>query len=450
MADASVLNGLLDAQLTAERLAKQAHQEFADIENMCVPFVPTLNATAHRNQKKNRYCDVLPFDNNIVELPSIPHRVKHGSQPDHNSYINGSWIRDVHVCGANAPHEMVVTQGPLPETVPEFWRLVALLPAPRAIVMLTNMVENNVDKCCNYLHPNQHMSPKFQGRRFEGTVEVHEEKEINQDITWRLLELRLGGKKAQVMRVDHFHYHRWPDHGIPDSTAPLRELADRMCPTEVLPLVHCSAGIGRTGCFAVLLLTMRRLRRLLEQQPDAGWSKAVQVGETVRMLRQQRGGMVQTPQQLMFCYQAVLDGLKHEVAACTTRLYQVPSPTTGVFIDGTCRSVQASPQQSGAAPQTPLTSPAAFTDRVGPTVSQERRVVDLHGSSVAGRGAPGLPPTQGRPYMPVQPPSLPTPAVTEDVRITAKVKACAKAGSRPLPTLMGAGKPTLRRSSQGR
>lgn len=100
----------------------------------------------------------------------------------------------------------------------------------------------------------------------------------------------------------------------------------------------------------------------------------------------------------------------------------------GVFIDGTCRSVQASPQQSGAAPQTPLTSPAAFTDRVGPTVSQERRVVDLHGSSVAGRGAPGLPPTQGRPYMPVQPPSLPTPAVTEDVRITAKVKACAKAG----------------------
>lgn len=191
MADASVLNGLLDAQLTAGRLAKQAHQEFADIENTCLPMVPTLKATAHRNQKKNRYCNVLPFDNNIVELPSIPHRVNPGSQPDHNTYINGSWIRDACLHGDSAPPEMVATQGPLPKTVPEFWRLVALLREPRVIVMLTNVVETNVDKCSRYL-PDRRKSLKFEGKNFKGIVEVHEEKVFNQDITYRLLKIRLG------------------------------------------------------------------------------------------------------------------------------------------------------------------------------------------------------------------------------------------------------------------
>lgn len=81
-------------------------------------------------------------------------------------------------------------------------------------------------------------------------------------------------------------------------------------------MVYRSAGVGRTGCFAVHLLTMRRLNYLLHKEPsNGGWSKAMEVGETVKMLRHQRGRMVQTEDQFKFCYGAVLaelnEGLRH-------------------------------------------------------------------------------------------------------------------------------------------
>eukprot|EP00208_Stichococcus_sp_RCC1054_P000777 CAMPEP_0206135526 /NCGR_PEP_ID=MMETSP1473-20131121/797_1 /ASSEMBLY_ACC=CAM_ASM_001109 /TAXON_ID=1461547 /ORGANISM="Stichococcus sp, Strain RCC1054" /LENGTH=337 /DNA_ID=CAMNT_0053527435 /DNA_START=2056 /DNA_END=3069 /DNA_ORIENTATION=- len=313
MVDLSVLEEIQEAQKGIEERAQGPHPEFNEFpfgENS--DLAPTSVATAPCNKNKNRYNNVLPFDHNLVVLPPLAQISTPGSSDDPNNYINASCISDSWLHGNTAEPEMLVTQGPLPETVPEFWRLVALLPEPRRVVMLTNEVENTLTKCAKYLPPRSNHPLKFQG----GAVTLLSEKKFNRDITRRTLGLELYG--LPVIKVEHYQHHKWPDHGIPNMRL-MSELVYEMgikAEEKAVPLVHCSAGVGRTGCFAVHLLTMRRLNYLLHKEPsNGGWSKAMEVGETVKMLRHQRGRMVQTEDQFKFCYGAVLaelnEGLRH-------------------------------------------------------------------------------------------------------------------------------------------
>lgn len=102
------------------------------------------------------------------------------------------------------------------------------------------------------------------------------------------------------MRVDHFHYCFWPDHDVPPLDAVLA-LESLVSPGSLgAILVHCRAGLGRTGAFVALCLTLDSVRRQLADHPQR--MPTLSVLRTVLELRAHRAGMVQTLDQYRLIY----------------------------------------------------------------------------------------------------------------------------------------------------
>lgn len=242
------------------------HSEFWDIpmnhpERVAVPGCGS----------KNRYRSILPNEHSRVLL---------GPRGD---YINANRLRGI----GGAPSAYIATQGPLPHTVHDFWAMVWQERAP-AIVMITNLVEDAKVKCEQYL-------PEAEPRRF-GEVKVTVLRTTPRDgYTLRELVLECRGEER---RVAHLWYTAWPDHGTPACPQQLLSLARE---AEELrsgggPLVvHCSAGLGRTGCFVASSIGMQQLQS----------EGSVDVLATVCALRGDRGGMVQTAEQYEFVHRAL-------------------------------------------------------------------------------------------------------------------------------------------------
>jgi protein tyrosine phosphatase len=220
-------------------------------------------------------------------------------------YINASLVSGVH-------WQYVVAQGPLAHTAVSFWQMVVEL-GLHAVVMLTDFMEGKRTKCDPYFSPNAGSSVTF-GPYEINTISVED---IAPGIVLRRLVIADGlqGTGAKY-EVNHFQMMDWPDHGVPASPASLllltalvrgghkdnkaRDAEKAAAP----PIVHCSAGIGRSGVFCAIDAVVRRL---IVSAGDVAASKdAVNVGEIVALMRAQRGGMVQTPDQYRFCHTALL------------------------------------------------------------------------------------------------------------------------------------------------
>jgi len=238
------------------------------------------------NKRKNRYCDVLPFDYNCVRL---------GQE---RRYINASFLTSKD--SEPAQWAYIATQGPLKSTVEDFWQMV-LEQRSTAVLMLTRTTENFHEKCATYF-PEKQGSEKTYGIY---RVQAASQTELDNDITVRELHLS-DGVSGESRRIMHYHYHAWPDHGVPESTEPLRRLSQllRRTKMEGSPVVHCSAGIGRTGTFCAVDITLRKLLGVDPSDVVAA-EKAVDVKRVVTTLRKQRYGMVQNPSQYLFCHQAI-------------------------------------------------------------------------------------------------------------------------------------------------
>jgi len=128
--------------------------------------------------------------------------------------------------------------------------------------------------------------------------------------------LQLYNARTQTSRiVTHFQYEGWPDHGVPKQSYPTRHLVRmveqiRGSSSQVRPpvVVHCSAGVGRTGAFITIHLTMEKIRRA--QQNGGCASLDFNIYQTVQRLRQQRPGMVQQQEQYFFCYEAIAEEME--------------------------------------------------------------------------------------------------------------------------------------------
>lgn len=122
----------------------------------------------------------------------------------------------------------------------------------------------------------------------------------------------------------HYHYHEWPDHGIPQFTRPTRDLINMLEKSEPKKspiVVHCSAGVGRTGAFCAIHVILRRLKALqddLKMSPEMCQKNAIikekvecaiDIPRLIAAFRTQRAGMVQTIDQYYFCYQAIIQEL---------------------------------------------------------------------------------------------------------------------------------------------
>uniref|UniRef100_A0A182N2F2 protein-tyrosine-phosphatase n=1 Tax=Anopheles dirus TaxID=7168 RepID=A0A182N2F2_9DIPT len=239
--------------------------------------------SARENDRKNRYVNILPYDSNRVLLDSYEDEEDGDGA---NDYINASFIE-----GYKYQREYIATQGPKQETCYDFWRMV-LQYEIESIVMLTQPIDHDKNKCCQYY-------PRFNQYNDFGDLRVKCTQELNLSLYYKRLFLVSKGNLTKA--VFHYHFLDWPDHSCPASTTDLIKFskivrAERK--SYAIPLVvHCSAGVGRTGTFIALDIILQRMQQ----------EKKINVYDTVKRLRRQRVKMVQTLDQYTFLYQCCLE-----------------------------------------------------------------------------------------------------------------------------------------------
>jgi len=215
--------------------------EFTQIEkNSAINPSSCEEAFKECNKQKNRYTYVVPYDSTRVKLQ--PMENEEGSD-----YINASWVHT---------QKYIATQGPLPHTFFDFWRMVWEYNI-QLIVMLTKTFENGRMKCHRYW-PESAQSETFTD--FEITS-IQEEEDEPTATTIRKFKI-VNVKNKEEREILHYQYHGWPDHGVPTNTTEIRELLKRMEKISVsTPVaVHCSAGIGRTGTLCTIHLTLEKIK----------------------------------------------------------------------------------------------------------------------------------------------------------------------------------------------
>lgn len=249
------------------------------------------------NMRKNRYINVVCYDHTRVVLE--PYDLPDGiSSNDPLDYINASYID-----GYRQSRGYISTQGPMQSTFMDFWRMVWQAGC-RVIVMVTLDVENNVPKCDRYW-------PSADNQRVMvlGVYKI-EYISIEKHDDFVITHLKLTNTRSEVTRdIWHLQFISWPDFGVPQRAAALLKFREYVLKKQLEAieyignsayppiLVHCSAGIGRSGTFVTIDLCIQMLEV----------TGLVNVKEVVKKLRQQRYSSIQTSDQYIFCYKAVLE-----------------------------------------------------------------------------------------------------------------------------------------------
>ncbi|XP_065115000.1 protein tyrosine phosphatase receptor type Ma isoform X2 [Paramisgurnus dabryanus] len=240
---------------------------------------PWDSAKKDENRMKNRYGNIIAYDHSRVRLQPVE-----GEQS--SDYINANYVDGYH-----RPNHYIATQGPMQETIYDFWRMV-WQENTATIVMVTNLVEVGRVKCCKYWP---------------------DDTEIYRDMKVTLIETQLLSEYVirtfavekrgahEIREIRQFHFTGWPDHGVPYHATGLLGFVRRVKsknPANAGPMVvHCSAGAGRTGCFIVIDIMLDMAER----------EGVVDIYNCVRELRSRRVNMVQTEEQYVFIHDAILE-----------------------------------------------------------------------------------------------------------------------------------------------
>uniref|UniRef100_A0A6Q2XG17 protein-tyrosine-phosphatase n=1 Tax=Esox lucius TaxID=8010 RepID=A0A6Q2XG17_ESOLU len=234
------------------------------------------------NKPKNRYANVIAYDHSRVLLSSIE------GIPG-SDYINANYID-----GYRRQNAYIATQGSLPETFCDFWRLIWEQHTAN-IVMMTKLEEKSRVKCDQYW--------PTRGTETYGLIQVTLLDTVElATYSVRTFALYKSGS-SEKREVRHFQFTAWPDHGVPEHPTPFLAFLRRVkaCnPPEAGPMVvHCSAGVGRTGCFIVIDAMVERIKH----------EKTVDIYGHVTLMRSQRNYMVQTEDQYAFIHDALLEAV---------------------------------------------------------------------------------------------------------------------------------------------
>ncbi|XP_041563827.1 tyrosine-protein phosphatase 10D isoform X3 [Drosophila elegans] len=241
------------------------------------------------NRPKNRFTNILPYDHSRFKLQPV-------DDDDGSDYINANYMP-----GHNSPREFIVTQGPLHSTREEFWRM-CWESNSRAIVMLTRCFEKGREKCDQYW-PVDRVAMFYGDIKVQLIIDTHFH-------DWSISEFMVSRNcESRIMR--HFHFTTWPDFGVPEPPQSLvrfvRAFRD-VIGTDMRPIiVHCSAGVGRSGTFIALDRILQHIHK----------SDYVDIFGIVFAMRKERVFMVQTEQQYVCIHQClltVLEGKEHLLA----------------------------------------------------------------------------------------------------------------------------------------
>ncbi|XP_064386154.1 uncharacterized protein LOC135334773 isoform X2 [Halichondria panicea] len=245
---------------------------------------PVIISVTPENKLNNRFGNIAVYDDNLIILDPIP-----GQEDCQSDYINACYVD-----GYKKPKRFIATQGPLPNTLVDFWRLM-WQERPPIIVMLTNLKENNKIKCQQYW-------PESGKKQFGPFTVAITDQQILADYTIRTLEASLDGDR-RVLRVKLFHFTAWPDHGVPEYATPIlafhRRVQSQHKPSKGPILIHCSAGVGRTGTYIAI-------DNVLDQISVDG---LIDISGTIVKSRNQRMKLVQTQNQYVFIHDAILESM---------------------------------------------------------------------------------------------------------------------------------------------
>jgi len=250
------------------------------------------------NRSKNRYSNVLPPEGTRIRLKE---KDNEGERDPTCDYINANMIRGLI---EDSPTAYIATQGPLSHTCADFWRMVWEYDVC-VIVMLTKEVENGRLKCDRYW-------PEPEGTVVAGTytIVLDGDPVETEELTTRRMILT-DTETSEERRVTQYQYTAWPDHNVPPSTAAYLDLSrqvDESNPGRLPIIVHCSAGIGRSGTFCTVHSIVEKLKRDLDADPPR--EPVFNIVNTVLHLREQRPGMVQTREQYIFCYVCIFEAYR--------------------------------------------------------------------------------------------------------------------------------------------
>nr|CDS20654.1 receptor type tyrosine protein phosphatase [Echinococcus granulosus] len=273
------------------------------------------------NRPKNRYANVVTYDHSRVILSRVDGDLE-------SDYINANFLD-----GYNRKRAYIATQGPLPNTVCDFWRMV-WEQRSSTIVAMTRLEERERIKCEQYwpgsgLPASSRLSPTKSLDWLSPRTTIITNSESAQtiatasaspiatttygQITVSLMEVmelayytvrtftvqKSGCREKREIR--HLQFTAWPDHGVPNHPAPLlmflRRVNAEFVPDAGPIIVHCSAGVGRTGAYIVLDILLQQMHH----------ENAVNVLAVVTQLRSQRNFVVQTKEQYVFIYEALLE-----------------------------------------------------------------------------------------------------------------------------------------------
>ncbi|XP_071951172.1 receptor-type tyrosine-protein phosphatase kappa-like [Antedon mediterranea] len=260
-------------------------KEFEDLGNK--PLFPSTVAKSSINRKKNRYANVIPYDNTRVVLDKI-------ENVPGSDYINASYLD-----GYTIPREFIACQGPNVASVNDMWRMVWKEKC-RVIVVVTNLVEGNRKKCEQYW-------PDLNNRQEYAEISVTNARETNYGhYVTRIFQVQKVEDEDSIYNVYQYHFTEWPDKSVSNAVPQLinfiqtfRKTQQKFSSNSVPVIVHCSAGAGRTG-------TVIAIAAMLDMSKDQG---KVDVFNFVRNMRQNRIQMVQTEEQYKFIYAVILEEL---------------------------------------------------------------------------------------------------------------------------------------------
>lgn len=260
-------------------------QEFEQLVNENFPDRSTKASEARENQHKNRYPDIKAYDQTRIKLTPVD------GVPG-SDYINANFV-----LGYKELKKFICAQGPMEHTVNDFWRMIWEQHL-EIVIMLTNLEEYSKIKCAKYW-PEQEEGDKTYG---DFIVGIKNEKKFGEYILRELKLVRTApGKENEERSIFQYHYLAWKDFQAPENPSGLLKFIKHVNEAYSLEkgpiLVHCSAGVGRTG-------TLVALDSLLQQLRAEG---QVSVFNTVCDLRRQRNFLVQSLKQYIFIYRALVE-----------------------------------------------------------------------------------------------------------------------------------------------